>query len=307
MGRSLRLLDTESGIVEVSSRTVQGRFLLRPSKEVNELILGVLGRAQSKYWVELYAFVFLSNHFHILMKASSAYRMSAFVGFLKANIAKELGRHHDWKEKFWGRRYHSASVADSALSDRFFYILSNGCKEGLLDSPLEWPGVSSTPALYRGESTMEGVWYDRTAEWRAHSSEGRTVYASVETVRLSPLPYLEGLSKKARTEYVRDAVCQVEAVTRSRHASEATQALGRRFIMQLRPHEKPKTFQRTAAPLFHAATREELEAMRAAREMIVAAYRAAASSVKMGEVGVSFPVGSFPPPPPFVETRAPPR
>ena len=44
MSRRLRLLDNESGIVEVSSRTIHRRFLTRPSAEVNKLILGILGR-----------------------------------------------------------------------------------------------------------------------------------------------------------------------------------------------------------------------------------------------------------------------
>ena len=67
MARRLRLLDNESGVVEVTSRTLHGRFLMRPSAEVNQIILGVLGRAQAKYEVELYAFVFLSNHAHLLL------------------------------------------------------------------------------------------------------------------------------------------------------------------------------------------------------------------------------------------------
>ena len=35
-----------SGLVEVITRTVHGRFLLAPSEELNDLILGALSRAQ---------------------------------------------------------------------------------------------------------------------------------------------------------------------------------------------------------------------------------------------------------------------
>jgi REP element-mobilizing transposase RayT len=308
MARRLRLLDTEGGVVEVTSRTVHGRFLLRPSPEVNDIILGVLGRAQRLFPVDLFAFVFLANHFHLLMRVLSALRMSQFTGYLKGNLAKELGRLHDWREKFWGRRYHSASIADSesAQEKHFKYILSNGCKEGLVDSPLEWPGVTSAPALVRGETTLEGHWYDRTAQYRARRGGERKIVTSVETVRLSPLPYLEGLSADERRQYMEDAVRDVEEQTREQRAEEKRPSLGVPAILKRDPHDKPESFQRSPAPLFHASTLEEYLAMKEARETITAAYRHAAERLRRGEDNVRFPEGTFPPPQPFVQMRAPP-
>ena len=64
MGRRLRYLPPEgSSLVEVTCRTVQGRFLLTPSNELNEIILGALGRAQELYPVGICAFAFASNHY----------------------------------------------------------------------------------------------------------------------------------------------------------------------------------------------------------------------------------------------------
>ena len=67
--REIRTIETKGRIVEITARTVHGRYLLRPSALVNELILGVVGRGQAMYDVELFAFVFLSNHLHLLMRA----------------------------------------------------------------------------------------------------------------------------------------------------------------------------------------------------------------------------------------------
>ena len=66
MGRRLRCL-LAGHLVEVTSRVVQGRFLLRPSPEVNPAIKGTLGRAQRYYGLRVVACVFLSNHFHLLL------------------------------------------------------------------------------------------------------------------------------------------------------------------------------------------------------------------------------------------------
>lgn len=43
-------------MVEVTMRSIQSRDLLRPSRELNEVILAVLGRALHLYDVELHAF-----------------------------------------------------------------------------------------------------------------------------------------------------------------------------------------------------------------------------------------------------------
>ena len=48
-------------ISESTSRTMQARFLLRPSEKVNELILGCVAKAQQVYPVDLHGFVFMSN------------------------------------------------------------------------------------------------------------------------------------------------------------------------------------------------------------------------------------------------------
>jgi hypothetical protein len=45
MPRPLRFVP-EHALVEITTRTLQGRLLLRPSPELNDLVLGIVGRAQ---------------------------------------------------------------------------------------------------------------------------------------------------------------------------------------------------------------------------------------------------------------------
>jgi hypothetical protein len=51
--------------VEITQRIFHGRFLLRPSRAVNQVVYGVLGRAVRKYRMAIHAFTFLSNHYHL--------------------------------------------------------------------------------------------------------------------------------------------------------------------------------------------------------------------------------------------------
>lgn len=118
--------------MEVTSRAIQSRFLLRPSQELREITLGVLGRAQRLYGMSICGFVFLSNHYHLLVWTRDAEQLARFVGYLNSKLAREVGRIHAWREKVWGRRYQAIVVSDEegAQVERLFYLLQQGCKEG---------------------------------------------------------------------------------------------------------------------------------------------------------------------------------
>jgi REP element-mobilizing transposase RayT len=110
MPRPLRFVPANS-VVEITTRTLQGRLLLRPSSELTEIILGVIGKAQDLYQMSIYAFVVLGTHAHLLLSPPSAEKLARFMQFVNANIAKEAGRLRLWRERLWSRRYRSIVVA----------------------------------------------------------------------------------------------------------------------------------------------------------------------------------------------------
>lgn len=303
VGREPRLIETPGRVVEITARTMHGRYLLRPSEEVNELILGVMGRAQAKYDMVLFAFVFMSNHVHLLAQPRSVKQMSLFTGYVLGNVAREVGVVHQWRQKFWARRYDHAPVKDieAVQIKRFRYLLRNGCKEDLVASPLDWPGVSSARALYDGHGELTGRWFDRTAAYRARRPRGDREFSSLETVRLSPMPFLADRSVADQQQFVIDAVHQVEEETAERHRANGSRPVGARLVMSQRPHSSPRNFTPSPAPRFHASTRGEYQELLEARRNKVAVYRAAAERLKAGERDVEFPPDCFPPGLPFVE------
>jgi hypothetical protein len=42
-------------LVEITTRTLQGRLLLKPSPELTDIILGIIGKAQSLYGMTIHA------------------------------------------------------------------------------------------------------------------------------------------------------------------------------------------------------------------------------------------------------------
>jgi REP element-mobilizing transposase RayT len=301
MARPLRFIPPGS-LVEVTTRTVHERFLLRPSAQVNDAILGIVGRAQALFSVRIHAFVVLSNHWHGLVTVDDAAQLAAFVAFVNGNIAREIGRLHDWRQRFWARRYRAIVVADDNASiARLRYILQHGCKEGLVDRPIDWPGVSCVRALLTGKQ-LRGAWHDRTAEYQARRRGEHVIpghFAKAFRVHLSPLPCWSDLSPAGYRAACADLVSAVEADTRRERAESGRMCVGVERILAQNPHERPLDSETSPAPFVHASTPNARKAFRSAYSAFVDAFRAAVACLRRGEKA-DFPLGAFPPGAPFI-------
>jgi REP element-mobilizing transposase RayT len=302
--RRLRYIPDGGALVEVTCRTLQSRFLLRPGQALDELIVGVVGRAQRLSKVRICGYMFASNHFHILVEVDDARQLAQFMCHLNSNLAREVGRLHGWADKIWARRYQAIVVSgeEAAQVARLKYLLANGCKENLVARPQDWPGVHVARALIKGED-LTGYWYDRTREYTARKREvafDRLRYASVETLYLSPLPCWRHLSAEVWRQRALRLIEEVEQETAAHRARTGSRPLGAAAILRQHPHDRPKEPKRSPAPQFHAfsvkARRELWEAYRS----FVAAFRQAADKLRAGDRLAAFPLGSFPPPLPFV-------
>jgi len=305
MGRPIRYLPSEgSGLVEVTCRTLQGRYLLTPNPELNEIVLGALGRAQQLYRVGICAFAFASNHFHLLLRVESTRQLAQFMGHFNSNLAREAGRLVRWREKFWGRRYQAIPVSDeeAAQVERLRYVLAHGCKEGLVERLRDWPGVSAVRALLDGEP-LEGLWFDRTQEHRARRrgvAFERLEFATSYSVQLEPLPCWAHLPT---AEYRRRIEAEVDFI--ERQAARKRELLkqparGPAAICAQEPHAAPEKLKKSPAPRFHAASRKIRQELYEGYRYFVAAFRDASARLRAGEPVVVFPAGSFPPAAPWV-------
>ncbi|HEX4954167.1 MAG TPA: transposase [Thermoanaerobaculia bacterium] len=295
-------------MVEVTCRTIQERHLLRPSPAFNEVVVGVLGRAQRRTGLLIHAVAFMSNHYHLLVSPESAQQLAEFMGYLNGNLAKEAGRLHGWKDRLWSRRYQAISVTaeESAQVGRLRYLLSHGCKEGLVQSPLQWPGVHAARALAQGVA-LRGTWFDRTREYEARR-QGKCVgeqdFAETEEVHLTPLPFWEALTEEQRRELVWEMVRDIEREAEAGGRTQGQQVSGERSVVSQDPHSRPVQPKRSTAPLVHAGSCAARLAFVGAYRLFVGAFRAAAERLRAGDLGVRFPEGSFPPALPFVPVRA---
>jgi REP element-mobilizing transposase RayT len=304
MARKLRYLPKKQTLLSVTNRTVQGRYLLRPGPTFNNVFLGILGRAQRRHGIRLFAVTVLSNHFHLLLGADDAEKIANFMRDLQSKLAREVNRLTGWRGPVFERRYEMTVVTDEerAQVERLRYVLSNGIKENLVEHVRDWPGVHSAAALLDGEP-LKGHWFDRSREYAARNQGedfGRLRFASEETVVLSPIPCWADLTPAAYRNCIQSLVDDIEAeAARARQSSGAT-VLGVTAILSQDPQHRPSSLDRSPAPLVHAATKAARKFFYESYAVFVSAFRAATEALRRGERDAPFPAGSFPPALPFV-------
>src|SRR6185436_1413882 len=306
--RHIRFIPDNGSLVEVTIRTFQSRFLLRPNPTLNQIIAGVLGRAQRRLGVLCHGVIFLSNHAHLLLTVNDADQLANFMEYINSNIAREVARLLDWPDRIWARRYQAIVVSgeEAAQVERFRYLLSHGCKEGLVAWLRDWPGIHSVRALLDGEP-IRGLWFDRTQEYAARNRGedfDRLKYATEETFELSPLPCWAHLSPEAYRERVAALVAEIEQEAAAALARTGRQPLGVAGILRQNPQTRPNWTKKSPAPAFHAATKAIRKTLWEMYAAFLAAFREAAEKWRVGDRTAKFPMGSFPPGLPFVTAEA---
>ena len=217
----------------ITQRCIQSRMLLTPSPKVNDTIGGILAKATQKFvHIHLHDFVFVSNHFHLLITANEARQISKFMGWLNREISVRVGKLVDWSGGFFDRRFDAAPVLDDdAMIRRVTYIRSHGVKEGLVAKPDQWPGLTAIPELHHGEK-------------RVFPFDFRT-QGGVEhlPIRLMPLPQWARLGKQSRQQ--RHKILSHQA-TEAAHLQRGKKPyLGAQRIASQHPHHRPKQTKRS--------------------------------------------------------------
>jgi hypothetical protein len=272
---------------------------------LNDIILGVLGRAQRLYPLEIVAYSFLSSHYHLLLWVETAERLSNFMRYFSGNVAREIARLTGWKDRVWADRYDGILVTDEeeAQVKRLSYVLSNCVKENLVARVEEWPGVHCGRPLLTGKWEVEGTWFDRRMEYNARlrgKEPGEREFTRPEQVELSQLPCWKHLAPEKYQCRIAEIVRKIEDTAAAARQESQIEPLGADEVWAQNPETRPKKLKKSPAPFVHAATKAARKAMWEAYVSFVAAFREAAEKLKAGDRNAIFPIGSFPPRLPFV-------
>lgn len=263
-----------TGVVyEVTIRTLGGAFWLRPDAACRAIIEGVFGKALKLYeGVFLHSYDAQSNHLHYLISAARPELIPYFLDYVHSNIARQINELRGREGVFWSRRGSVIAVVDGpAQIDRLRYILAQGPKAGLVASPADWPGASSTAALL-GDMQVKARYTSLDARRRNSLRPAPRSAAELEqdvAFTLSPLPvwaHLDADALRSRHEaLVADIVAE--------HAG--ARFMGAKRLASQDPNACPASFHRSNAPRCHASSRSIRKRFLAAYDTFRSLYKAA--------------------------------
>lgn len=241
-----RFHDPET-VYHVLLRTFQGRFLLRPDRRdvLSNIVAGVIGRAQERWpSVRLYAHSWLSNHAHLLVQGEPG-ELPGFIAYVQREISRRWGSVVGWSGCMFERYESTALPAPESELRAFRYVLAQGTKEHLVDSPLKWPGVHCAKHLVESTS-LKGKWFDGTRYGKARHAQLASVHPKpvdkrdFETsyrVELSRLPACREMSEDEYRSFVRALVAEIERDAAQERLRSGRKVSGPRRVLSM-PRER---------------------------------------------------------------------
>ncbi len=287
MGNPLRNKDPELFRL-ITLRTDEARLRLRPSKDVNKVVGGVLARYAEIFKIQIYAYIFLSNHYHILIRSP----LSNTDEFLE-NVNREIARRINWKlhrsGAFWSRRYSEQIVpTDSDILSAFLYVTTNATRHGLVADPAQWPGVSS----YQQSLTEKAVTYP-FYHYSAVREQDRVTHHSIE---LTPIPQFEALSKEERIRKVKVLIDERRDQYVKERTAERGGYLGAEKVKGQDPNSQPQSISKSPRPPCYTQDPSLMAEFKHAEELRREAYHECSARFRLGNLTIEFPKFSYRPP-----------
>jgi hypothetical protein len=149
MGRNIRdRREPNKRVIHITNRCWEGLPFV-PNRFIVRLLNGTLARAQTYYSVKIVCYIFMGNHYHIII-AGDANRVSSFANYLDGEIAKRMMRLFPgrWGVKFWSGRFKEQLLpTPEAVTEKIAYIFCNPLRARLVSDLHTYPGASSVAAL----------------------------------------------------------------------------------------------------------------------------------------------------------------
>lgn len=272
----------------VTRRCSHRQFLLRPSAELNQIVLYCLAVAAQRTGILLHAVCVMSNHWHLVLTDPGA-RLPRCMAWAHSYIARCANALYGRTENFWDPRECSIVLLEHPddVLDKIVYTLTNPVQAELVPHARDWPGLQTADLAFGADplEVARPAIYFRT--------DGAAPATAALT--LTRPPQFADLSDAAFTQRVQECIAQVEHDTQIRLQTTGRRFRGAAHCRQLAPTDRPATEEprRDISPRVAARDAKLRQAMLARRRTFLTAYRAAFERWRHGERDVEFPPGTY--------------
>lgn len=273
---------------EVTQRTYNRTFRFLNDKKVHGIVRYCLARALRRYNIKLYSYVFMSNHYHLMLHDVDGC-LPAFLQYLNSLIARSMNALQKMRDKFWsGSGY--VAVRPQTPEDvlrKIVYGLANPCAADLVNRLEEYPGVVTQLHELCGTRLVDTPDTFFRRENRApKEKDALTLSLPVEFSSLSTTQFIE---------LVRSRLRAVESVHQCRRKKSKKRPAGRKYMNRIRLGATPSTYEKAGklrplvACLDAALRLRVLEVIKRFQQE----YRKALSRWRAGARDFLFPSGTW--------------
>jgi REP element-mobilizing transposase RayT len=299
MGRPIRR-QKKKAIYFITNRTLHQKYFFRPSEEVNEIILGLLAKMADRYGIEIFAFVFMSNHFHLLARSQSL-QMHLFMRDFQGQLARKLNRHWGRTGTFYERRYTATEVLDDdQLTDKLRYTVCNPCESDLVRHPKLWPGLSSL-TIHKTGLPMLGRVVNRKRYWSLKRKKGNEDSSEQELIEQATEEYPLPVAKLPKFEALDDVEYHdkmhglIEEYAGELAKTRTRPCVGAKKVLNQSYDDRPNNSPKSPRPLCHTnCPKKRKEYLKELWE-VTERYQDAVGKLREQKTPLSFPEGTIPP------------
>ena len=272
----------------VTRRVVKRQLLLTPTQEVKQILLYCLAYAAKRYSMEIHAFCFLSNHYHLVLTDPES-RLPEFMHWLNKYSAKCINALHGEWGVFWDPDGYSAVVLgdEDAVLEKIVYTICNPVQAELVSRGEDWPGLRT------GVNEVGRAQYVVERPGKFFREKGPLPQS--ETLRLAPLPCRGPEASELLIEVLRERVCQSEEQIRSHVKKKRRRFLGRHKVLRQDRTSTSTSYEPRRGIKPQVASRDKwkrIELLGTVKQFL-SAYREALARFLAGERKVVFPAGTY--------------
>lgn len=300
MAEQLKYSDPNE-ICFITTRTAQSRLWFANNPRFCEEILGYLAKYQELFKVEIFHFIIMGNHYHLIARFPKGNR-HLFMKLFNRIFSNAAKRHVKSFEggSIWARRYRpQALVTNEDTKHWFFYSALNPVLSGLVKKISDYPSYNGFHDAISGKPRDYSVvnWEDYINRSRANRSLTPDDCRKSYSLTYSRLPGYEDISE---SEYRR--MMLVEFEERRQRAVEERLKQGKKFagpfaVRRVKPGSKPQrskvSDRRTPRPLVLTLCAAIRKRYLDYYFSILRAYSEASTKFRSGQLLVCFPIGTF--------------
>ena len=272
----------------ITIRTEEARLWMLPSRNMEKLLGGIVARYQEICGISIYAYNFLSNHYHMVIKAPKR-NTDVFCENVNREIARRVNWMHRRTAHFWEKPYTDQTIlTEGDLLEAFLYTTTNPVHHGLVDHASKWTGLSSYSQSLSFNKRQFTFYY--------YSEEDPAQRAKTHHLTLSLIPEFKAVPLKKRRDHIKALIEERTQSLIKKRRENGQGFLGMHAILTQEPGSLPFNVAKSPKPSCYSKEPVAIREFEVELKERERAYDEASASFRSGNLNAEFPIHSFKPP-----------